>query len=130
MAAIGQALRQRQCTIGREKLSYYFSALGCALDEGRRTAISVGGKTSNGEYNHNKLDLTVAHGWWRKIGIAGNCCTAPQMSRSAAIHGTFSIIGCRGEGRLRFWGGFWSCRAVMVMLVHRAITVVYCHRVA
>lgn len=106
-------------------LSYYFSALGCALDAGR-TAISMRRKTGNGEHNRNKLDLTVAHCRWGKIGIRGNCRAAPQMSGSTAIHGTFSIIGCCGEGRLRFWSG----RIMVVMLVHRAITVVCCYRMA
>ncbi|HEY2168820.1 MAG TPA: hypothetical protein VGJ30_04290, partial [Candidatus Angelobacter sp.] len=80
----------------------------------------MGRKTGNGEHNHNKLDLEVAHYRWGKIGMSGNRCSAPQMSRSAAIHWAFGVIGCSGEGRL----GFWSGRIMVVMLVHGAITVV------
>jgi hypothetical protein len=106
-------------------LSYYFSALGCALDEGR-TAISMGRKAGNSEDNRNQVNLAVAHCRWRKIGVPGNRCAAPQMSGSAAIHGTLGIIGRRGEVRLRFW----RRRIMVVMLVHRTITMVHCHRVA
>ena len=92
----------------------------------------MGRKTGNGEHNRNKLDLMVAHCRWGKIRMGGKCCSAPQMSRSAAIHGTFGIIGCRGKRRLRFWSGrgFWSGHAVVMMLVHGAITVVHYNRVA
>lgn len=86
----------------------------------------MGRKTGNGEHNRNKMDIEVAHCRWGKIRMLGDRCFAPQMSRSAAIHGAFGIIGCRGEGRFRFWCG----RIMVMMLVHRAITVVYCHRVA
>ena len=86
----------------------------------------MGRKTSNGEYNRNKLDLEVAHCRWGKIRIGRNLCFAPQMSWSAAIHGAFGIIGRHGESRLRFR----SSHFVMMMLVHGAITVVDCHRVA
>jgi hypothetical protein len=86
----------------------------------------MGGKTGNNEHNGNKLDFAIAHCRRGEIRIGRNCCSAPQMSRSAAIHGTFCVIGCRGESRLRFWSG----RAVVVMLVHGAITVVHCHRMA
>ncbi len=114
-----------------KKLELLVSALGCALDEGR-AAIGMGRKTGNGEHNRNKLDLMVAHYRWGKIRIGGNCCSAPQMARSAAIHGALSIIGCRGKSRFRFWSGrgFWSGHAVVMMLMHGAITVVHCHGVA
>jgi hypothetical protein len=105
-------------------LSNYFSALGCALDQGR-TAISMGGKTGNCEHNRNKLDLTVAHCRWGKIGIGGNCCAAPQMSRSATIHGTLGVIWRRGKSCFRFR----RRRSIMVvMLMHGTITMVcrYC----
>lgn len=107
------------------QISYYFSALGCALDQGR-TAISVGRKAGNRKDNRNKLCFATAHCRWGKTWIRGNRCSAAQMSGSAAIHGTFGVIGDRGEMRLRFWCG----RIMVVMLVHRAITVVHCHRVA
>lgn len=92
----------------------------------------MGRKTGYGEYNRNKLDIEVAHCRWGKIRMRGNRCSAPQMSRSAAIHGAFGIIGCSGEGRLGFWSGrgHWSSHAVMMMLVRGAITVVHCHSVA
>lgn len=67
----------------------------CALDEGR-TAISMGRETGNGEGNTRKLDFMIAHGRWGEARIGRNCCSAPQMSGRAAIHGTFSIIGRRG----------------------------------
>lgn len=86
----------------------------------------MGRKTGYGEYNRNKLDIEVAHCRWGKIRMRGNRCSAPQMSWSAAIHGAFGIIGRRGEGRFRFWSG----HAVVMMLVHGAITMVYCHCVA
>ena len=86
----------------------------------------MGRKTGYGENNRNKLYLKVAHCRWGKIRLRGDGCSAPQMSRSAAIHGAFGIIGRSGEGRLRFRSG----HAVMMMLVHRAITVVHCHGVA
>jgi hypothetical protein len=107
------------------EISYNFSALGCALAEGR-TAISVGRKARNRKDNRNKLYLAVAHCRWGKIGVRGNCCAAPQMSGSAAIHGTFGVIGRCGEMRLRLWRG----RIMVVMLMHRAITMVHYHRVA
>jgi hypothetical protein len=78
----------------KNQLSYYFSALGCSLDEGR-TAISMGRKAGSREHNRNKVNLAVAHCRWGKVGIRGNCCTAPQMSRRTAIHGTLGIIGRR-----------------------------------
>jgi hypothetical protein len=90
----------------------------------------MGRKTGNSEYNRNKLDLKVAHRRWGKIRMRGNRCFTPHMAWSAAIHGAFGIIGRRGKSGLRFWSGFWRGRAVVVMLVHRAITMVYCHRVA
>jgi hypothetical protein len=86
----------------------------------------VGRKAGNREHNRNKLDLAVAHRRWGKIGIGGNCCSVPQMSWRAAIHGAFGVIGCRGESRLRFW---WV-RIMVVMLVHGTITVVHCHGMA
>jgi hypothetical protein len=121
-----QALRQRQCANRPRTNSAvtYFSALGCALDEGR-TAISMRRKAGNCEHNRNQLNLAVAHCRWRKIGVRGNCGSAPQMPGSAAIHGTLSVIGRRGESRFRFWRG-----RMMVVLVHRTIAVVHCHRVA
>jgi hypothetical protein len=101
MAAFGASFRaETMHKIGGEQtLSVYFSALGCALDEGR-AAISVGRKAGNNEHNGNKLDLAIAYCRRREIRVGGNCCSAPQMSRSAAIHGTFGVIGRRGEGRL------------------------------
>lgn len=92
----------------------------------------MGRETSNGEHNRNKLDIEVAHCRWGKIRMRGNRCSAPQMARSAAIHGALGIIGRRGKGRLRFGSGrgFWSGHAVVMMLVHGAITVVYYHGVA
>ena len=107
------------------QISYYFSALGCALDQGR-TAISVGRKAGNRKDNRNKLYFAAAHCRWGKVGIRGNRCSAAQMSGGAAIHGTFGVIGGRGEMRLRFWCG----RIMVVMLVHRAITVVHRHSMA
>jgi len=102
--------------------SYSFPALGCALDQ-RRSAIGMGRKTGYGEHNRNKMDIEVAHCRWGKIRMCGNRCFAPHMSWSAAIHGAFGIIGRSGKGRFRFWSG----HAVMMMLVHGAITMVYCH---
>ncbi len=86
----------------------------------------MGRKTGDGEHNRNKLDIEVAHCRWGKVRMRGNRCFAPQMSGSAAIHGAFGFIGGRGESRLRFWSG----HAVVMMLVHGAITMVYCHCVA
>ena len=99
--------------------------MGYALDQGR-TAISMGRETGNREDNRNKLRFTIANCRWGKRGMGGNCCAAAQMSGSAAIHGAFGFIGGRGESRLRFW----SRHAVVMMLVHGAITMVHCHRVA
>ena len=79
----------------RTKISSNFSALGCALAEGR-TAISVGREPGNRKDNRNKLYFAVAHCRWGKIGVRRNCCTATQMSRNAAIHRTFGVIGRRG----------------------------------
>lgn len=59
----------------------------------------MGRKAGNREHNRNHVNLAVAHCRWRKIGVRGNCYAAPQMSGSAAIHGTFGIIGRRGESR-------------------------------
>jgi hypothetical protein len=86
----------------------------------------MGRKTGNSEHNRDKLDIEVAHCRWGKIRIPGKCGSAPQMSRSAAIHGAFGIIGGHGESRFRFR----SSHFVVMMLVHGAITVVYCHGVA
>jgi len=69
--------------------------MSCALDQGR-TAISVGRETGNREDNPNKLRFTIANCRWGKCGIGGNCCAAPQVSGSAAIHGAFGIIGRSG----------------------------------
>lgn len=82
-------------------------------------------KAGNSEHNRNKLYFAIAHCRWGEIGIRGNCCAAPQVSRSAAIHGTLGIIGRCGEMRLRLW----RRRIMVVMLVHRAITMVHYHRV-
>jgi len=86
----------------------------------------MGRKTGYCEHNRNKLDIEVAHCRWGKIRMRGNGCSAPQMSWSAAIHGAFGFIGRRGEGRFRLGSG----HAVVMMLVHGAITMVYCHGVA
>ena len=99
--------------------------MGYALDQGR-TAISMGGEAGNREDNRNKLRFTIAHCRWGKCGMGGNCCAAAQMSGSTAIHGTFGVIGRRREMRLRFWRG---C-IMVVMLVHRAITMVHRYRMA
>jgi hypothetical protein len=78
----------------KNQLSYYFSALQCSLDEGR-TAIRMGRKAGSREHNRNKVNLAVAHCRWGKVGIRGNCCATPQVSRRTAIHGTLGIIGRR-----------------------------------
>ena len=87
----------------------------------------MGRETGNREDNRNKLRFTIANCRWGKCGMSGNCCAAPQMSGSAAIHGTLGVIGRRGESRLRFWRGRTM---VMMMLMHGAITVVCRYRVA
>jgi hypothetical protein len=122
--AFEQAWSQRQCANRPRTNSAvtYFSALGCSLDEGR-TAISMGRKAGDRKDNRNQVNLAVAHCRWRKIGVRGNCGSAPQMPGSAAIHGTLSVIGRRGESRFRFRRG-------RMMVVHRTITMVHCHRVA
>jgi len=45
------------------------------------------------------------------------------MSRHAALHGAFGLIVSRRKRGL----GFRRSRAVMMVLVHRAVTVVCCH---
>ncbi len=100
--------------------------MGYALDLGR-TAISMGREAGNREDNSNKLRFMIANCRWGKCGMGGNRCAAAQMSRSAAIHGTLGVIRRRGESRLRLLRG---CCMVMMMLMHRAITMVYRYRVA
>jgi len=50
------------------------------------------------------------------------------MSRRAAIHGTFGVVGRGGKSRLRLWR--WRGGNMVVMLMHWAITVVSRHCVA
>jgi hypothetical protein len=64
--------------------------------------------------------------------MGGNCCAAPEMSGSAAIHGTLGVIGRGGESRLRLWcaRGLWRGRIMVMMMMRRTITVVHCHCMA
>ncbi len=99
--------------------------MGYALDQGR-TAISMGREAGNREDNRNKLRFTIANRRWGKCGMRGNCCTAAQMPRSAAIHGTLGVIRSRGESRF----GLLHSRTMMMMPMHAAITVVCRYRMA
>ena len=81
----------------------------------------MGGKTSDGECNRKKLNFTVTHCRWGERRVYGNCGPAAKMSRGAAIHGTFRVIGGRGKSRFRLWR---RCCVVVVMLVRRTVTVV------
>ena len=83
----------------------------------------MGRKTGDGERNRGKVDFPVAHGQWGKKRVCGNRGAIPQVSRHAAIHGALGLIGSRRKRRL----GFRRSRTMVVMLMHRAITVVCRH---
>ena len=102
-----------------------FSALSCALGEGR-AAISMGRKTGDSKRDRGKVDFSVAHCQWGKKRVCGNRGAIPWMSRHAAIHGALGLIVSRRQRGFRFRRG----RTVVVMLVHGAVTVVCCHRMA
>jgi len=77
-------------------------------------------KTGDGERNGSKVDFPVAHCQRGKKRIRGNHGAVPWMSRHAAVHGTLGLIVSRGKRGL----GFRRGGIVVVMLMHRAITVV------
>jgi hypothetical protein len=83
----------------------------------------MGRKTGYGERNRGKMNFPVAHGQWGKKRICGNCGSIRRMSRHAAIHGTLGLIVSRRKRGL----GLRRGRSMVVMLVHRAITMVCCH---
>jgi hypothetical protein len=86
----------------------------------------VGRKTGDGERNGNKVDFPVAHCQWGKKRIRGNHGAIRWMSRHAAIHGALGLIFRRRKRGF----GFRRHRTMVMMLVHRAITVVCCHGMA
>ena len=81
-------------------------------------------KTGDGERNGSKVDFPVAHCQWGKKRIRGNHGAIRWMARHAAIHRALGrIVSRRKRGLGLRRGGIM----VMLMLVHRAITVVCCH---
>ena len=107
-----------------------FLALSWALNAGR-AAISVRRKTGDGKRDGSKVDFPVAYCHWGKKRVCGNRGAIPQVSRHAAVHGALGLVVASGKRGL----GFRRCGAVvMVMLVHRAITMVcrlcHCHCMA
>lgn len=85
----------------------------------------MGRKTGDGERNRGKVDFPFAHCQWGKKRVCGNGGSAPEMSRDAAIHGTFGVIVSRRESGLRL-----SRHHTVMVLVRRTVTVVCCHGMA
>jgi hypothetical protein len=109
-------------TSSRIRAGPYFLALSWALNAGR-AAISVRRKTGDGKRDGSKVDFPVAHCQWGKKRVCGNRGAIPQVSRHAAVHGALGLIVSRRKRSL----GFRRSRTMVVMLVHRAITVVCRH---
>jgi hypothetical protein len=80
-------------------------------------------KTGYGERDRSKVNFPVVHCQWGKKGICGNHGASRWMSRHAALHGALGLIVSRRKRGL----GVRRSGAMMVMLVHGAITVVRCH---
>jgi len=89
-----------------------------------RAAISVRRETGDGKRDGSKVDFPVAHCQWGKKRVCGDRGAIPQVSCHAAVHGALGLVLSRGKCGL-------GCRrrraVVMVMVVHRAITVVCRH---
>jgi hypothetical protein len=83
----------------------------------------MGRKTGDGERNRGNVDFAVAHCQWGEKRVCGNRDAIPWMSRHAAIHGAFGLIVTRGQCGFRLRRG----RTVVMVLVHRTVTMVCCH---
>jgi hypothetical protein len=83
----------------------------------------MGRKTGDGERNRDKLDFPVAHCQWGKKRVCRNRGSIARMSRHAAIHGALGLIVTRGQCGLRLRRG----HTVVMVLVHRTVTMVCCH---